>query len=62
MRVTNRAARRLVLADLSGGEGGAARRLTVILDDQVDRVAEMRICAVGQRGRRLIADLDVSDN
>jgi hypothetical protein len=60
--VTSGAARRLVLVDLSGDESGAARRLTVVFDDQVGRVAKMQIYAVSERGRRLIADLDVSDN
>ncbi len=60
--VTSGDARRIVLVDLSGGESGAARRLTVIFDDQVERVAKLQIYAVGERGRRLIADLDVSED
>jgi hypothetical protein len=60
--VTSGGAKRLVLVDLSGGEGAAARRLTVIFDDQVDRVAKLQIYAVSERGRRLVADFDVSDN
>jgi hypothetical protein len=60
--VTSGGARRLVLVDLSGGESRAAGRLAVIFDDQGDRVAKLQIYAVGERGHRLIADLDVSDN
>jgi hypothetical protein len=60
--VTSGAARRLVLVDLSGDESGAPRRLTVVFDDRVGYVAKMQIYAVSERGRRLIADLDVSDN
>jgi len=60
--VTSVGARRLVLVDLAGGESSAARRLTVIFDDQVDRVAKLQIYAVSERGRRLIADLAVSED
>jgi len=34
----------------------------VIFDDQVDRVAKLQIYAVSERGRRLIADLAVSED
>jgi hypothetical protein len=59
---TGGGARRLVLVDLSAAESGEARRLTVIFGTQNDPVAELQIYAVSERGRRLIADLDVRDN
>jgi hypothetical protein len=60
--LTGGGARRLVLVDLSAAESGEARRLTVIFRDQHDPVAELQIYAVSERGRRLIADVDVGDN
>ena len=60
--VTGDGARRLVLVDLSAGESGEARRLTVIFDGRLDRIAKLQIYAIGERSRRLIADLDVGDN
>jgi hypothetical protein len=59
---TSGGARRLVLVDLSGAESGAACRLMIIFDDQVDPIAKLQIYAVSERGRRLIVDLDVGDN
>jgi hypothetical protein len=62
--VTAGGARRLVLVDLSApaAESGEARRLTVLFSDQLDTVAKLQIYAVGERSRRLIADLDVGDD
>jgi hypothetical protein len=60
--VTGTGARRLVLVDLAAGHSGAARRVRIAFDDQVDRIVKLQIYAVSERGRRLIADLDVSDN
>jgi hypothetical protein len=60
--VTGTGARRLVLVDLSAGNSGASRRVRIAFDDQVDRIAKLQIYAVGEHGRRLIADVDVSDN
>jgi hypothetical protein len=60
--VTAGGARRLVLVDLSAVESGEARRLTVLFSDQLDTVAKLQIYAVGERSRRLIADLDVGDD
>jgi hypothetical protein len=59
--VTGMGARRLVLVDLSGNSG-AARRVRIAFDDQVDRIAKLQIYSVSEHGRRLIADLDVSDD
>jgi hypothetical protein len=62
--VTAGGARRLVLVDLSApaAESGEVRWLTVLFSDQLDTVAKLQIYAVGERGRRLIADLDVGDD
>jgi hypothetical protein len=60
--LTGAAARRLILADLSAGKNGAARRLSIAFGDQVDRIAKLQIYAVSEHGRRLIASLDVLDN
>ena len=60
--LTGAGAKRLVLVDLSADTGGAARRLMVIFDHPVDQVAKLQIYAVSARGRRLIADFDVSEN
>jgi hypothetical protein len=52
--------RRLVLADLSGREGGAARRVLLTFDRQAADVARLQIYVVRADGRRLVADVDVS--
>lgn len=60
--VTGTGARRLVLVDLSTGNSDAARRVRIDFDDQVDPIAKLQIYAVSEHGRRLIADVEVSDN
>lgn len=52
--------RRLVLADLSGQETGAGRRVLLTFDGRAADIAKLQLYVVGADGRRLLADLDVS--
>jgi hypothetical protein len=57
--VTEIGAKCLVLVDLSGDEDGTSRRLMITYDDTVDPIVRLQVYAVGEHGRRLVADLDV---
>jgi hypothetical protein len=54
------AVRRLVLADLSDGPVGTARRLSVLFKVPAEQIARLQLYAVSQTGRRPIAEFDVS--